>query len=187
MSLTELRCPSCTAPVPASDGAAITCRFCGATLVREQPTTGRHEKHYTLVLRVAPSNRERVAQLLAEKGGLDLERARALIADSPAQIQIGSDSAKARDLERAASEAAAQAELTMEKVTVPVVDVVLESVGAKKLAVIVALRDQIEMSIAEAKQLVGSAPVTIATGIEEPEASAMISALQAAGATARAK
>ncbi len=74
MALTSLRCPECTAPV---ERAASKCTYCGATLVAERPRAARTEERHYVLMRIAPSNVERVARLL-QRRLRDAEQAKAV-------------------------------------------------------------------------------------------------------------
>jgi ribosomal protein L7/L12 len=189
--LSVLRCPNCSAPAQAPrDGHAI-CQFCGATLVdttgaSQSPAsvTTRTELTYTLKLWVGPSNVERVARVLHERVGIEMSAARALLARSPCEVDPGKDWDK--DIVRDVEEAGARAGLISHTVTItiPRVAVWLDDVGTNKVAVIVALRANVDLSIAEAKHLVARAPAVVIEAMDEPLALALAAALEAAGARA---
>ncbi|MGL6262162.1 50S ribosomal protein L7/L12 [Vibrio sp. WXL103] len=66
-------------------------------------------------------------------------------------------------------------------------DVVLESVGGNKVAVIKAVRGATGLGLKEAKALVDSAPAPLKEGIEKDEAEALKAQLEEAGATVAVK
>jgi len=66
-------------------------------------------------------------------------------------------------------------------------DVVLASIGDKKIQVIKAVRELTSLGLKEAKVLVESAPKAVKTGITKDEAEAMKKRLEEAGATAEIK
>ncbi|QBY03988.1 50S ribosomal protein L7/L12 [Thalassotalea sp. HSM 43] len=66
-------------------------------------------------------------------------------------------------------------------------DVVLESFGDKKVAVIKAVRGATGLGLKEAKELVEAAPKALKEGIEKAEAEALKADLEAAGATVAIK
>ena len=61
-------------------------------------------------------------------------------------------------------------------------DVILESVGANKIAVIKEVRAITSLGLKEAKDLVDGAPKAVKTGVTKDEAAAMKTQLEAAGA-----
>ena len=65
--------------------------------------------------------------------------------------------------------------------------VVLESAGAKKIAVIKEVRGITGLGLKEAKDLVDGAPKTVKEGAKKDEAEALVAALQEAGAQAEMK
>jgi ribosomal protein L7/L12 len=182
--LTALRCPECSAPLRELG----KCAYCGASLAQTSaPVAGRTEEHFTVVLRVGPSNVDRVAQVLQGHFGLDLADARDRLARPPAEFDIGRQDTRAYSFASDAKAAGAQAHVTSRQVAVPLRSVTLEDAGAKPMATIVALRAGIELTVAEAKEVVASTPVVIAVNIEDEPARALIAALEAAGATATAR
>lgn len=190
--LAALRCPECTAPVKTLPraGATATCAWCNATLTAldgRAQGEGRWEHRFWVVLRVGPSNAERIALLLHERAGVDIEDARARLAHEKCEFEIGPDRAVAEEIVRAAIEGGARAELDTRGVNVPLWTVTLEDVGAKKLAVIAALRDAIDFTVPEAKRLVGATPCVVVTGAEEADARKLVAALTALGAKADAQ
>lgn|SRR5690554_772925 len=62
-------------------------------------------------------------------------------------------------------------------------DVVLVDVGAKKINVIKAVREITKLGLKEAKEMVDTAPQTIAEGISKDEAEAMRKTFEDVGAT----
>jgi ribosomal protein L7/L12 len=183
MAFRELRCPSCTAPVEASDAERTVCRYCGATLVAREPAAEQTETQFFVHLWVAPSNVDRVARLLTEQPEIDESEARALVAQSPGEIAIGTERDRAQRFARAAMEAGARAEVKSREVAIPVVDVVLDGVHGNKLAVIVAIREKLELSVSEAKRMVETAPSVVVSAMDERKARALVAALEAAGAS----
>jgi ribosomal protein L7/L12 len=178
--LTALRCPECTAPVR----ELAKCAYCGAPLAHStaSPPAGRTEEHFAVVLRVGPSNVDRVALVLRDHLGVELAEALDRLARPPAEFAIGREDVRAYAVASDAKAAGAQAEVTSRHVAVPLRTVTLEDAGAKPLATIVALRAEIELSVAEAKDVVASTPVVIAINVEDEPARALVAALEAAGA-----
>lgn len=181
--LAALRCPDCTAPVR----DLAKCVYCGAALSLASSAAGggRTEEHYSVRLRVGPSNVERVVRLLKDHLGLDPAEARARLATPPAELDLGDGAERAYAIMSALSEGGAQAEVIPRKVVIPLRTVTLESAGPRELAVIVALRAEIELTIPEAKRIVAETPCVIATGVDDAFARTLVASLQAAGATAR--
>jgi large subunit ribosomal protein L7/L12 len=66
-------------------------------------------------------------------------------------------------------------------------DVILTSVGDKKLQVIKAVRAMTNLGLTEAKTLVESAPKPVKTGVSKDDAAAAKKALEEAGATVEVK
>ncbi len=63
-------------------------------------------------------------------------------------------------------------------------DVVLESFGAKKIAVIKVVRELTGLGLKEAKDLVDNVPSKVKEGVEKPEAEEVKKQLEEAGGTA---
>lgn len=66
-------------------------------------------------------------------------------------------------------------------------DVILASVGDKKIQVIKAVREVTSLGLKEAKELVDSAPAPVKTGVSKEDAEAMKKGLEASGATVEIK
>ncbi len=66
-------------------------------------------------------------------------------------------------------------------------DVVLATVGDKKIQVIKAVRELTSLGLKEAKELVDGAPQPVATGVTKEEAEAMKAKLEESGATVELK
>lgn len=66
-------------------------------------------------------------------------------------------------------------------------DLILTSYGSAKLAVIKAVRECVDLTLAKAKTLVEAAPVTVAKGIDRVTAANYKQILEAAGATVEVK
>jgi large subunit ribosomal protein L7/L12 len=66
-------------------------------------------------------------------------------------------------------------------------DVVLKEIGAKKIAVIKAVREATGLGLKEAKELVDSAPKAVKEAISKGEADELAAALEGAGATVEVK
>jgi ribosomal protein L7/L12 len=184
MALRELRCPNCGAPVEPSQANAGRCAYCGTTLVTDSGVEGPTEEWYGLTLKVAPSNVERIARLLQKRLGIEQEKARELAASSPVEVEVGTDKSRARQLARDIIESGGQADITLRRVAIRMRNVMLAAVGAKKFAVIAALREHVDLGIVEAKTLVEEAPSVVATEMVQPRAEALVAALKAAGAQA---
>ena len=80
----------------------------------------------------------------------------------------------------AASEAAAAEEKTS-------FDVVLKEVGANKLQVVKAVKEQTGLGLKEAKDIVDAAPATVKEGLDKAAAEALKKALEEVGATVELK
>ncbi|VFP78786.1 50S ribosomal protein L7/L12 [Candidatus Erwinia haradaeae] len=66
-------------------------------------------------------------------------------------------------------------------------DVVLQSIGTNKIAVIKAVRSATGLGLKEAKDLVESAPATLKEGISKEDAASLKKLLETAGATIEIK
>ncbi|VFP88318.1 50S ribosomal protein L7/L12 [Candidatus Erwinia haradaeae] len=66
-------------------------------------------------------------------------------------------------------------------------DVILQSIGANKIAVIKAVRSATGLGLKEAKDLVESSPATLKEGISKDDASSLQKLLEVAGATVEIK
>ncbi len=84
----------------------------------------------------------------------------------------------------ASSGGAAVAEAAEEKTEF---DVVLASIGDKKIQVIKAVREVTSLGLKEAKALVDSAPAPVKTGVPKEDAEEMKKSLEASGATVEIK
>ena len=89
MEAKEVRCPSCSAPAPASEGVS-TCRFCGATLAIAAPAPARAPKRESVgapvsLEEVGPNPLE-VIKVLREHTGLGLQEVKALIDAAPCVV-----------------------------------------------------------------------------------------------------
>jgi ribosomal protein L7/L12 len=145
----------------------------------------RTETWFSLVLRVGPSNVERIVALLGERLSLEPDAARSLLSRRPCELEVGTDESKARTLARDVIHAGGQADIAHRTVELPQVSVFLEEVGGNKLAAIVAIRQYVDLSIQEARQLVERTPIMVVESMEEPLALELVAALQKAGARTR--
>ena len=179
------RCPNCNALLEGLRGGKGSCKYCGATIVGRPEAGAKTETRYTLVLRVGPSNRERVAALLGERLGLELAEARSTLARTPCEVETGIHEEQARALARDLALAGARVDVVEHVVAVPLVRVVLESVGQDRLATIVAIRQHLDVGLQEARRLVDRTPAVMVESMEERPALALIAALEKAGARAR--
>jgi ribosomal protein L7/L12 len=197
MKIVELSCPRCGAPVDASEGRALTCRYCGASLVaqpleKSQPARTR-ETFVVLLGRVGPSNRARVAKLLAEHANLTEHEATSLVARAPCELVTYDEPSSAARLAHQIEEAGASAEVETRIVEIPAPpilpdrDVLLEDVGPSKVSVMKVLREHLSVDLGEAKQLVDGAPGVVVERLEGTLAIALRDALEAAGARAATK
>ena len=66
-------------------------------------------------------------------------------------------------------------------------DVVLESAGGQKIAVIKAVKEALGLGLKEAKDIVDGAPKAVKEGVSKEEAEELKAALEAAGATVELK
>lgn len=182
--LDVLRCPNCHAPVDGVPGGQAQCRFCGVTLVAAPPAPANTETRFSLVLRVGPSNIERVVALLGERLSMPPADVRALLANPRCEIELGTDESQALALTRDVVHAGGHAELARRTVEIPRVRVLLEDAGADRIAAVFALRQHLDFTIEEARRLAASAPVVVVEAMDEPLAHALVTALQKAGARA---
>lgn len=185
MKLETPRCPSCAALLDGPHAGRGQCRYCGATIVRQPEAGAPTETRYSLVLRVGPSNVERVAALLGDRLGLAPDEARAKIAEASCEIEVGLHEERARELWRELGLAGARAEVVERVVEVPLVRVRLDGVGEDRLAAIVVVRQHLDLDLREARRLVERAPVVLADSMDERRARVLVAALEKAGARAR--
>lgn len=179
--LAALRCPECTAPVRTLDA----CAYCGATLtLATTPVAGRTEEHYSITLRVGPSNIDRIAQLLKDHLDIELAEGRARLAKPPSVFEVGRNELHAHEIASQVKAGGAQAEITSRAIAVPLFTVTLEDAGATPLKVIVAIRSEIELSVPETKELIAGVPSVIAINVEDEYAKKLAGLLEAAGAKA---
>jgi large subunit ribosomal protein L7/L12 len=108
-----------------------------------------------------------LAKMLQEKWGVS--------AAAPVAVAVGGAPAAA-----AAAEAAPAEEKTE-------FDVILKTVGDKKIQVIKAVREVTTLGLKEAKDLVESAPATVVTGVSKEVAQTVKAKLEEQGATAEIK
>lgn len=108
-----------------------------------------------------------LAKMLQEKWGVS--------AVAPVAVAVGGAPAAA-----AAAEAAPAEEKTE-------FDVILKTVGDKKIQVIKAVREVTTLGLKEAKDLVESAPATVVTGVSKEVAQTVKAKLEEQGATAEIK
>jgi len=143
--------------------------------------------------RVGPSNRARVAHELVRMADLSPADAEAMVLRAPCEVVTWADPHRAEALRDEIVLAGAEAtieERTVElppAILVPARDVTLEDAGKNAVAVMKVLRDRLGVGLADAKQLVQSAPVRLAQAMEDPQATALRDALIAAGARATAE
>jgi large subunit ribosomal protein L7/L12 len=217
MSVSELRCPSCSAPVGAPQERWTSCRYCGATLDVGAGAQGaaagrasagarvRREEHHVVVIEVVgPSNAARVEGVLRAAGGAGVREVGAGAGAAGAgvsaagagaiagrrEVDLGDDAGRARELARALGEAGASVRLEARIVEVPLppdVAVLLDDAGPRKVAVIHAVREHLGLGIAEAKRVVESAPCTLVEVVEARRGEALLRDLTAAGARARSR
>jgi large subunit ribosomal protein L7/L12 len=187
--LAAFRCPECTAPVRTlpSAGQPVACAYCGAVFAIATPAAQRTEERFSIAVRAGPSNVDRVARVLHDHAGVDLATARARLERPPFEIDLGPNEGHARAVAEAAVEGGAVVEVISRSVPVALRTVTLEDVGANKLAVIAAIRGEVDLSVVEAKRLVAEAPTVVVTGVDDTHARALVAALEAAGAKATAR
>lgn len=195
MTLLELRCTRCDAPLEASSGAVLTCRFCGATMERASaalaPQVPVREVFFLKVGRIGPSNRPRVAKAISDYARMPLEAATKLVASSPCEIGFERDSDTASITAREIIEAGGEADVESRFIAgepiviLPNRSVSLDDAGPHHVAVIKVVREFIDLGMAEAKHLVDSAPCVLTKSMEGGRAKTFHDALVEAGATAR--
>jgi large subunit ribosomal protein L7/L12 len=190
--LVELRCTNCNALMDVAQGRVVRCRFCGASFIVQEPASGEQKITYVVSLdRVGPSNRARVAEIVARHVGLAQGDAETLVARAPCEVVVWDDYARAKALSRdieAGGAAAAVTERVVEtpaQQMLPAATVILEAVGENKLVVTKLVHDHIGLGLADAKRLVESAPCALGGALEGGRATAFRDALIRAGARAR--
>jgi len=185
VNLETPRCPSCGALLDDLRAGRGQCRYCGATILGRPEAGAATETRYSLVLRVGPSNVERVAALLVDRLGVAADAARTRLAATACEIEVGLHEEHARELSRDLRHAGADVDVVERVVEIPLVRVVLEDVGEDRLATIVAIRPHLDLGVQEARRLVGRVPVVLADAMDERRAQALVAALEKAGARAR--
>lgn len=192
MAFTEVRCPSCHAPI-AETNDRVTCRYCGASLASAKPTASprvRVVEHYAVKVRVGPSNVERVAGTVASERRLDQAAALAMVRAGDFELAVGSgDDAHvaATALAERLSADGAIATVSRREESIPLppdVDVLLDDAGPSKAAVIAALRAHVDLGLPDAKRLVENAPSVLAQKMDGEKGQALVDALRKAGAKA---
>jgi ribosomal protein L7/L12 len=199
MSVVELRCQSCHAPVDAAHAGVQKCKYCGAALfipssdlaaapVGSLPTK---EVHVVTLLRVGPSNRASMTTLLRTLVGIDEATAADLVSRAPCEITVCDRYDLAMHIKEEILAAGAGCEVALRVVPLTVAPLLpdvrlwLESSGTNKMAVIRAVREHMDVALADARHLVESAPCVLVAALEGNRANAFCDALIAAGATAR--
>jgi large subunit ribosomal protein L7/L12 len=101
MTLVELRCTTCNAPLGASDGRALTCRYCGAVLVRAD-APGAVSAAVAAVpdgsvfLEDIGNNKIGVIKVVREFTDRGLKESMLLVEDAPCELASGLDGARAK-------------------------------------------------------------------------------------------
>lgn len=197
MTLVELRCPSCNAPVDPSAASILTCRYCGATMEHTPSiVSGRtpvgHTVYFLKLGRIGPSNRPRVAKLLNETVSMKIDVATKLLETYPNEIPFDIEETRAKNVATQIIEAGGQAEVVDRFVVDHYIDpplpekiVHLDAAGAHHVAVIKVVHEFMELGMLDAKALVDSAPCVLTKSMEGARAKSFQAALVAAGATAR--
>ncbi len=190
MTLIALRCPTCSAPVDASNAASIQCRYCGAAL-RPAPSTQTRTVYALFIERVGPSNRARIAELLRTVVGLAPEEALRLVTSAPCEVAVFDEEIRAHVVRDALIDGGVGARLEERQVIVPPPVVLpdravhLVAMGNDKVAVMKVVRAHLDVGLVDAKQLVERAPCVLVDALEGARAAAFADALTAAGANAR--
>lgn len=190
--ITELRCPSCNAPIDIAPGGARMCRYCGASIVLGTPEGGlsgrfRTEERFVVVASIGPSNAERAAKALCSSFGMSSAEAESAARGGRCEIDAGTDRGRAGLFASSLRDAGADADVVSREMAIPVVAVLLEETGARKPAVMAALinnLDRTRMNLAQAKTLVEHTPCTVIEAIDADKGRALLAALEAAGARA---
>jgi large subunit ribosomal protein L7/L12 len=98
MSLVELRCTTCNAPLGASDGTALTCRYCGAVLVRADApgaVSVASAPDGSVFLEDAGNNKIGVIKVVRAFTDRGLKESMLLVEDAPCELASGLDGARA--------------------------------------------------------------------------------------------
>jgi ribosomal protein L7/L12 len=193
MTLVELRCTRCDAPVEASSATVLTCRYCGATMARE-PAVGipasspGHIAYFLKIGRIGPSNRPRVAKLISEHASMSIEAAMKLVETYPNEVPFDREESRARDVASQIIDAGGQAEVVDRWAGDPILPsraVHLDDAGPHHVAAIKVVREYLDLGMLEAKHLVDSAPCVLTKAMEGGRAKSFHDALVNAGASAR--
>ena len=190
MSVTELRCPSCGAPVDTFDGRTQTCHFCDASLVTQAPGTemDRHEEHFVTLQVVGPSNRTRIIELLVAELAIEPAAAQAVVCELPGDLGAWKRAEEAANLcaQLEAGGAIARVGIRIvETPRLPARTVVLEDAGPEPLRAIKVVREHLSIGLKDAKDLIDSAPCELARALEAARADQLRDDLAAVGANVR--
>ena len=197
MSVIELRCTSCAAPIDPSRGPVQRCVYCGAMLVVGADFSVSPAGLRTLRLEDCGPNRIQVIKVIREYTGLGLKEAKELSESAPCALGESLDPARLgrfrADLEAAHARVSGSAEPPTGFSPEPgllataggSVRVVIEECGPNQIAVIKVIREYTGLGLKEAKDLSGAAPCVLAESIDPVRAWKFCAALVAAGARAR--
>jgi ribosomal protein L7/L12 len=193
MTLVELRCTRCNAPVEASSDAVLTCRYCGATMERRpvvaMPTAPGHLVYFLKIGRIGPSNRPRVAKVISVHASMSEAAAAKLIETYPSEVPFDREETRANHVAQEIIDAGGQAEVESRYIPgapmLPGRRISLDAAGPHHVAVIKVVHEYLDLGVLEAKHLVDSAPCVLTDAMEGGRAKSFHDALVQAGAVAR--
>ncbi len=189
MSVSELRCTSCLAPIDPTHGPIQRCVYCGAALV-----VGNAVAQAAGVLRLEDCGPSKIAviKLIRQYTGLGLKEAKDLADSAPCVLADGQDPLRVEqfreELVRAGARTSGGASAAKPPVQAPgppTAGVFLEHCGPNKISVIKVIREHTGLGLKESKDLADSAPCVIAEGCDAAHASRLRHDLVAVGARIR--
>lgn len=137
--------------------------------------------NWKVVLEEVGDDPVKVIQLLREELGLRLNAAKGLVDSTPCTVLDGVKMSVADALVEKLEKAGAK---SISKINVPC-DLVLEAVGNREASVIKLLKEELGITLIQAKQMVDTAPCVVLSRVEEDLAKALAKELEAFGATVR--
>jgi ribosomal protein L7/L12 len=192
MSLVEVSCPRCHAPVDVPSGAETTkCRFCGASLRDASAPPAKTRIVAAVMLeRVGPSNRARAWDVLTKIGGLAPADAQHVVESAPCEAVVLEQWELAEELGRVLRAGGVGARVEERQIVIPAPVVLpersvhLDAVGKDRPAVMKIIREHVDCGMLDAKAMVDRAPCVLVRAREGTRAAAFVDALTAAGALA---
>lgn len=186
MSVSELRCSSCLAPIDPTRGPLQRCAYCGAALViggEVAQASGR------LRLEDCGPNKIAVIKLVIQHMHLGLKAAKDLVESAPCVLADDEDPMQVEkfraDLLAVGARLHASAPVAHAPPGPPTAGVFLEQCGPNKISVIKVIRDHTGLGLKEAKDLAEGTPCVIAAECDATHAARLRNDLIAVGAHVR--